>query len=47
MFIGEIGSVKRTFYKQELLLEVLENLIKKVRLEKIVTQEKFKLLINV
>lgn len=38
-FIGEIGTEKRTFYEQELQLEMLADLIKKVRLERNMTQE--------
>ena len=33
-FIGEIGTEKRTLYEQELQLEVLGDLIKKVRLDR-------------
>ncbi|MFV8326846.1 hypothetical protein [Flavobacterium sp. ZS1P14] len=32
-FIGENGSVKRTLYEQELQMEIIGNLIKKIRLE--------------
>lgn len=33
-FIGEIGTEKRTQYEQELQLEVLGEIIRKVRLER-------------
>ncbi|MGV1011148.1 MAG: helix-turn-helix transcriptional regulator [Flavobacterium sp.] len=46
-FIGEIGTVKRTFYEQELQMELLGNLIKKVRLGKNMTQEDLGKLIGV
>ena len=32
-FIGEIGTEKRTHYEQELQLEILGKMIRKVRLE--------------
>ena len=32
-FIGEIGTVKRTLYEQELQVEIIGDLIKKVRLK--------------
>lgn len=38
-FIGEIGTEKRTLYEQELQLEMLADLIKKIRLERNMTQE--------
>lgn len=38
-FIGKTGTEKRTLYEQELQLEVLGDLIKKVRLDRNLTQE--------
>ena len=38
-FIGEIGTEKRTHYEQELQLEILGEMIRKVRLERKLTQE--------
>ena len=46
-FIGETGTVKRTLYEQELQMEVLGDLIKKVRLERNMTQEELGKLIGV
>lgn len=46
-FIGEIGTEKRTMYEQELQLEVLGDLIRKVRLERNLTQEELGKLIGV
>lgn len=46
-FIGEIGTEKRTRYEQELQLEVLGDLIKKVRIERNLTQEELGKLIGV
>ena len=46
-FIGEIGTEKRTRYEQELQLEVLGDLIKKVRVERNLTQEELGKLIGV
>lgn len=46
-FIGEVGTVKRTLYEQELQMEILGNLIKKVRLERNMTQEELGKLIGV
>jgi len=46
-FIGEKGSEKRNLYEQELQLEVLGDLIKKVRLERNLTQEELGKLIGV
>ena len=46
-FIGEKGTEKRTIYDQELQLEVLGDLIKKVRLERNLTQEELGKLIGV
>lgn len=46
-FIGEIGTEKRTRYEQELQLEVLGDLIRKIRLERNLTQEELGKLIGV
>lgn len=46
-FIGEVGTVKRTLYEQELQMEILGDLIKKVRLERNMTQEQLGKLIGV
>ena len=46
-FIGEKGSEKRAIYEQELQLEILGDLIKKVRLERNLTQEELGKLIGV
>ena len=46
-FIGEIGTEKRTLYEQELQLEVLGDLIKKVRLDRNLTQEELGKMIGV
>ena len=46
-FIGEVGTVKRTLYEQELQLEILGDLIKKIRLERNMTQEELGKLIGV
>jgi len=46
-FIGEKGTEKRNLYEQELQLEVLGDLIKKVRLERNLTQEELGKLIGV
>ena len=46
-FIGEIGTVKRTLYEQELQVEIIGDLIKKVRLERKLTQEELGKLIGV
>jgi len=46
-FIGEVGTEKRTLYEQELQMEILGNLIKKVRLERNMTQEELGKLIGV
>ena len=45
-FIGEVGTVKRTLYEQELQMEILGDLIKKVRLERNMTQEELGKLIG-
>jgi plasmid maintenance system antidote protein VapI len=46
-FIGEIGTERRTLYEQELQLEVLGEMIRKVRLERNLTQEELGKLIGV
>jgi HTH-type transcriptional regulator/antitoxin HipB len=46
-FIGEIGSEKRTQYEQELQLELMGEMIRKVRLERNLTQEQLGKLIGV
>lgn len=46
-FIGEVGTAKRTIYEQELQLEILGDLIKKIRLERNMTQEELGKLIGV
>jgi HTH-type transcriptional regulator/antitoxin HipB len=46
-FIGEVGTIKRTLYEQELQLEVIGDLIKKVRLERNMTQDELGKLIGV
>ena len=46
-FIGKPGTDKRDLYEQELQLEVLGNMIKKVRLERNLTQEQLGKLIGV
>ncbi len=46
-FIGEVGTAKRTVYEQELQLEILGDLIKKIRLERNMTQEELGKLIGV
>ena len=46
-FIGEIGTEKRTHYEQELQLEILGEMIRKVRLERKLTQEQLGLLVGV
>lgn len=46
-FIGEIGTEKRTQYEQELQLEVLGEKIRKVRLERSLTQEELGKLVGV
>jgi HTH-type transcriptional regulator/antitoxin HipB len=46
-FIGEIGTIKRTLYEQELQMEILGDLIKKVRLERNMTQDELGRLIGV
>jgi plasmid maintenance system antidote protein VapI len=46
-FIGEVGTEKRSLYEQELQMEILGDLIKKVRLERNMTQEELGKLIGV
>jgi len=46
-FIGEIGSEKRTKYEQELQLEILGEMIRKVRIERQLTQEELGKLVGV
>ena len=46
-FIGEVGTVKRTLYEQELQIEIIGDLIKKVRLERKMTQEELGKLVGV
>lgn len=46
-FIGEIGTEKRTIYEQELKLEVVGEMIRKVRLDRNLTQEELGKLIGV
>ncbi len=46
-FIGEIGTDKRTQYEQELQLEIVGEMIRKVRLERNLTQEELGKLIGV
>ena len=46
-FIGEVGSEKRTIYEQELQLAVIGDLIRKVRLERNLSQEELGKLIGV
>jgi len=46
-FIGEIGTEKRTQYEQELQVELMGEMIKKVRLERNLTQEELGKLVGV
>jgi HTH-type transcriptional regulator/antitoxin HipB len=46
-FIGEVGTEKRTHYEQELQLEILGEMIRKVRLERNLTQDELGKLIGV
>lgn len=46
-FIGEIGTERRTQYEQELQFEVVGDLIRKVRLERNLTQEELGKLVGV
>lgn len=46
-FIGKVGTEKRTNYEQELQLEVMGEMIRKVRLERKLTQEELGKLVGV
>ncbi|MBI3510482.1 MAG: helix-turn-helix transcriptional regulator [Bacteroidetes bacterium] len=46
-FIGKRGTAKRDLYEQELQLEVLGDMIKKVRIERNLTQEQLGKLVGV
>ena len=46
-FIGKHGTAKRDLYEQELLLELLGTTLKKIRLERNLTQEQLGKLIGV
>jgi HTH-type transcriptional regulator/antitoxin HipB len=46
-FIGEIGTERRTQYEQELQFEIVGDLIRKVRLERNLTQEELGKLVGV
>ncbi len=46
-FIGEIGTKRRTKYEQELQLEIMGEMIRKVRLERNLTQEELGKLVGV
>ena len=46
-FIGEIGTEKRTLYEQELQLEAMGEMIRKVRLDRNLTQEELGKLVGV
>jgi HTH-type transcriptional regulator/antitoxin HipB len=46
-FIGEIGTQKRNHYEQELQLEMLGEMIRRVRLERNLTQEELGKLVGV
>jgi len=46
-FIGEIGTERRTKYEQDLQLEIMGEVIRKVRLERNLTQEELGKLIGV
>ena len=46
-FIGENGTEKRTQYEQELQLEIMGEMIRKVRLERNLTQDQLGKLIGV
>ena len=46
-FIGEIGTEKRTLYEQELQLEIMGEMIRKVRLERNLTQAELGKLVGV
>lgn len=46
-FVGEIGTPKRNQYEQELQLEILGEIIRKVRIERNLTQEELGKLVGV
>ena len=46
-FIGKPGTLKRTQYEQELQLEIMGEMIRKVRLERKLTQEELGKLVGV
>ena len=46
-FIGEMGTEKRTLYEQELQLELIGEMIRKVRLERNLTQQELGKLVGV
>ncbi len=46
-FLGEIGTERRVQYEQELQLEIMGEMIRKVRLERNLTQEELGKLIGV
>ena len=46
-FIGEVGTAKRSLYEQELQMKILGDLIKKIWLQIIMTQEELGKLIGV
>jgi DNA-binding XRE family transcriptional regulator len=46
-FTGESGTAQRTIYEQELQMAILGNLIKKVRLDRNMTQEELGKLVGV
>jgi len=46
-FIGEVGTMKRSLYEQELQMEILGDLIRKVRIKRNMTQEELGKLIGV
>lgn len=46
-FIGEIGTERRTQYEQELQLEIMGEMIRKVRMQRNLTQEELGRLIGV
>lgn len=46
-FIGKMGTEKRTNYEQELQLEILGDMIRKIRLQRNLTQEELGKLIGV
>lgn len=46
-FIGEIGTERRTQYEQELQLEIMGEMIRKVRMQRNLTQEELGRLVGV